>query len=116
MNTTTAPALDLCEDSPCPMPRCKGKFEVKHEHDGGCTCFRNPPCSYCTDTYLECSECGINADIVHDLWYVFQKTIEEKTVAGQETPKDPSPFHRMPPSTAVMAAHEIWLPGIGGRI
>lgn len=35
---------------------CEGVMEDVRE--GSCTCFINPPCSYCTTEHVQCNTCG----------------------------------------------------------
>lgn len=52
-------------------PECKeGVFEYKPSdpEDRGCYCHICPPCSYCTDQVLTCSECGHVPDEPKYVW------------------------------------------------
>ncbi len=49
----------------CKTDGCSGKYrfvddydEKKSLVDGGCSCFENPPCSWCTNNVYVCDECG----------------------------------------------------------
>lgn len=44
----------------CGRDGCQGIIE-EHEKDGGCTCFINPPCSYCVEPCEFCPECDWQA-------------------------------------------------------
>lgn len=54
------PALStmLEEGDPCPIHDCHGR--LKYVPDGDCTCFINPPCSACMDSYLACDTCDFS--------------------------------------------------------
>jgi len=45
------------EGSVCNRLGCKGILGSE-EPEGCCTCFRNPPCGFCTAGRLYCDECG----------------------------------------------------------
>jgi hypothetical protein len=50
------------EGDTCPLCLGKGIFEIHHPRDGGCNCpSGNPPCSWCTDTTLQCAYCGADS-------------------------------------------------------
>lgn len=49
------------EGGKCP-DRCGGMLELRRPDDGGCTCFRSPPCSSYTGQYLACSACDWRED------------------------------------------------------
>lgn len=46
------------EGSPCLIAGCQGVHEIGYGLDGGCSCFKSPPCAYCQSTYYVCAECG----------------------------------------------------------
>lgn len=54
------------EGDNCSMKDCTGTYEYKYDGDG-CSCHVNPPCSYCTSSYLECNVCGTTLDEANNL-------------------------------------------------
>lgn len=46
------------EGDKCNRDGCLGEIEHSKPIEGGCSCFQNPPCSYCTTTVIACGECG----------------------------------------------------------
>ena len=40
----------------CNRDGCDGIID-EYEEEGGCTCFQNPPCSYCVDSRAYCEKC-----------------------------------------------------------
>lgn len=51
--------FDLTEGYPC--PDCQSRLEIDHRLDG-CSCHINPPCGYCTENSLVCTDCGLEID------------------------------------------------------
>lgn len=52
--------LGYVEGEICNRNGCTGRIEA-HEKEGGCTCFINPPCSYCSTPSEYCPECDWDA-------------------------------------------------------
>ena len=50
-----------CKGENCNRGDCKGIIN-EHDKDGGCSCFDNPPCSYCTEPNAYCPECEWNEE------------------------------------------------------
>jgi hypothetical protein len=46
----------------CNRGRCRGIIEEGVSSYDGCTCFRHPPCSYCTEGRTYCPECDWQAE------------------------------------------------------
>lgn len=45
-----------CKGEKCNRGDCEGIIS-EHDKDGGCSCYDNPPCSYCTEPNAYCPEC-----------------------------------------------------------
>ena len=109
---------DLEEGNNCPL--CGGRLEFSPL--GECECWSGAgtsgwspgPCKPCENGGIFCKPCNLFADgIAAELE---RRALKEPPTATMAAPKKPSPFHRMPPSTAILAACDLWLPGVGGRI
>lgn len=50
----------------CNRDKCKGVIEERDHELNGCTCFDNPPCSYCTENLTYCPECGWDSNEPED--------------------------------------------------
>lgn len=52
--------LGRAEGQICRRDGCTGLIELRPDESegGGCSCFRSPPCGYCTSTMPECPACG----------------------------------------------------------
>lgn len=48
--------IEILENDSCLLIGCLGRYEWAYEGDG-CSCHINPPCGYCTSSYLVCDEC-----------------------------------------------------------
>jgi hypothetical protein len=46
------------EGDECANPNCRGLYESRGSEDGCCSCHIAPPCGWCTDQFLACTECG----------------------------------------------------------
>jgi hypothetical protein len=57
-------------------PDC-GKGRMEFAFPGECGCFTCPPCWSCTNSYLECSECGWRPEDEDKLRDILDKGVEE---------------------------------------
>ncbi len=50
------------EGALCGREGCEGRMEWQHSKE--CYCFRSPPCHFCTEATLVCSQCNFKVDII----------------------------------------------------
>jgi hypothetical protein len=93
---------------------------------GECECWSgrgepNGPCGPCDRGGMFCNVCDmfedeIAAELDRRALKMPEQAVQEphKSAGGAEV--KPSSLHRMPPSTAILAACDLWLPGVGGKL
>jgi hypothetical protein len=118
-------ADDFKEGDACPL--CGG--ELAFSPLGECTCWSGAgtsgwspgQCRPCENGGIFCKKCELFADEIADefkeraLNKTFDEGLAEAPAAANANARKPSPFHRPPPSSGVLAAHELWLPGTRGH-
>lgn len=60
-----------CKGENCNRDDCEGIIDA-HDRDGSCSCFNNPPCSYCTEPVSYCPKCEWEEREERDIYDDFQ--------------------------------------------
>ena len=112
---------ELNEGDACPL--CGGT--VHFSPLGECECWSgrgepNGPCRACDRGGMFCNVCElfedeIAAELDRRALKMPEQVVQETHKSAGGAGAKPSPLHRMPASTAVLAANELWLPWNGGK-
>jgi hypothetical protein len=115
---------ELQEGNNCPLCGRRLAFSPL----GRCECYsRNShcpgygPCKACEAGGQFCEACElfedeIAAELERRRLRMPEQAVQEPHKSAGGAGVKPSPFHRTPPSTAVLAACDLWLPGVGGKL